>query len=131
VIPLDRTPHWGAPGGCNLPPSREISCGDPAPLFDGDVVGAIDELLKARPELFDFNELAKGTQWPRVKDLPAYYQAVIDILMRKGYCAFFDGEEIQVKRTNEFTEHYDVNLADRYIRTGPGSYRGSCYPAAF
>jgi hypothetical protein len=43
----------------------------------------------------------------------------------------FDGEEIEVKRTNEFSEHYDVNYADEYIRTGPGIYRGACYPAAF
>jgi hypothetical protein len=131
VIPVTRRPLGGTPGGCSLPPSREVSCGDPDALFSGEVVGAIDELLKTRPELFDWNDLAKGTQWPRVKDLPAYYQGVIDILARKGYCGIFDGEEIQVKRTNEFSEHYDINLSDKYVRTGSGSYRGACYPSAF
>ena len=41
------------------------------------------------------------------------------------------GEEIQVKRTNEFSEHFDINYADVYVRRGPGTYRSSCYPAAF
>ena len=131
VVPVTRRALGGTPGGCNLPPSREVSCGDPEPNFDAEVAGAIDELLKTRPDLFDFADKSPRTEWPRVKDLPAYYQAVIDILVRKGYCALFDGEEIQVKRTNEFSEHYDVNYADKYIRTGPGSFRGSCYPAAF
>jgi hypothetical protein len=24
-----------------------------------------------------------------------------------------------------------VNYADHYVRTGPGIYRGACYPSAF
>jgi hypothetical protein len=131
VVPVARRALGGIPGGCNLPPSREVSCGDPAPLFDGDVAGAIAQLLKTKPELFDFTDIAPRTDWPRVKDMAAYYQAIIDILVGKGYCALFDGEEIQVKKTNEFSEHYDVNYSDKYVRTGPGSFRGTCYPAAF
>jgi hypothetical protein len=95
------------------------------------VAGAIDQLLQTKPGLFDFTQVAKGTEWPLVKDTHAYYQGIIDILVAKGYCGLFDGEEIQVKRTNDFSEHYDVNYADKYVRTGPGIFRGSCYPAAF
>ena len=131
VVPVARRKLEGIPGGCTTPPSREISCGDPAPVYSRDVSGAIDELLKTKPELFDFSDVARGTDWPRVKDTAAYYQGIIDILVANGYCALFDGEEIEVKRTNDFSEHYDVNYSDKYIRTGPGSYRGSCYPAAF
>ncbi len=131
VVPVARRKLGGIPGGCNLPPSREVSCGDPAPLYSREVSGAIDELLKTKPELFDFTDVAKGTDWPRVKDMPAYYQGIIDVLVAKGYCGVFDGEEIEVKRTNDFSEHYDVNYADTYIRTGSGIFRGSCYPAAF
>ena len=43
----------------------------------------------------------------------------------------FDGEEIQLKRTNEFTEHYKIDYSNAYVRTGPGTLRGTCYPAAF
>jgi hypothetical protein len=132
VIPVSRTPAGSTPAGCNLPPSREISCGDPAAgAFFDDVSSAVDELVKTRPEMFDFADTNPGTGWPRVRDMAAYHLAVIDILARKGYCGIFDGEEIQVKRTNQFSEHYDVNYADKYIRTGPGTFRGSCYPAAF
>ena len=131
VIPVARRKLGGIPGGCNLPASREISCGDPPPTFDGDIASAIDQVLKTKPQLFDFNDIAPRTDWPAVKDLPAYYQGVIDILVAKGYCALFDGEEIAIKRTNDFSEQYDVNYKDKYVRTGPGAYRGSCYPAAF
>jgi len=132
VIPVSRAPAGATPAGCRLPPSREISCGDPeSGAFFEDVSGAVDELLNTKPEMFDLGDTNPGTGWPRVRDMAAYHRAVADILARKGYCAIFDGEEIQVKRTNEFSEHYDVNYADKYIRTGSGIFRGSCYPAAF
>ena len=88
-------------------------------------------MLKQKPELFDFGQTASGTDWPVVKDMPAYHLAVVNALAPKGYCGRFDGEEIQLKRSNELSEHYDVNYADRYVRRGPGIYRTSCYPAAF
>ncbi len=119
------------PAGCPLPSSREIACGRPDSQFFGAVAGGIDQLLEQRPELFDFNDKNPGTGWPAVKDMSAYYGALIEILAKQGFCAIFDGEEIQVKRTNEFTEHFDVNYQDKYIRNGPGMYRGACYPAAF
>ena len=83
------------------------------------------------PELFDFSDINPGTDWPRVTNIDAYQQGVVDLLAQQGYCAFFDGEEIQMKRTNEFSEHYDVNYKDEYVRRGDGAYRGACYPAAF
>jgi hypothetical protein len=132
VIPLGRAPVGQSPAGCSLPPSREVSCGDlDAGAFYDEVSGAVDHLVKTRPDLFDFSDTNPGTDWPRVRDMVAYHQAVIDVLAPKGYCGIFDGEEIQLKRTNQFSEHYDVNYADKYIRTGSGIYRGSCYPAAF
>jgi len=131
VIPVAHRKLGGIPGGCNLPPSREITCGDPAPAFNAVVGGAIDELLKTKPELFDFKDIAPRTNWPAVKDMHAYNQGIIDILVAKGYCGLFDGAEIAVKQTNDFSEQYDINFQDKYVRTGPGSYRGSCYPAAF
>jgi len=120
------------PAGCNLPSSRLVACGvDGEGRYTGDVTGAIDQMLKEKPQLFDFDDINPGTNWPRLKDANAYQQGVVDILVKKGYCAIFDGEEITVKRTNDFTEHFDINYSDRYVRNGPGTYRGSCYPAAF
>jgi hypothetical protein len=132
LVPISRGTPPPSPAGCNLPASREIACGREAEgRFYGDVEGGIQELLKTRPEIFDPEDLSPGQGWPRVKDFDAYYAGMLAHLVAKGYCALFDGEEIQVKRTNDFTEHYDINYADRYIRRGPGTYRGICYPAAF
>ncbi len=132
LVPISRGTPAPSPSGCSLAPSKEIACGrEPEGRFYGDVEGAISQLLKSRPELFDLDDLHPGPDWPRVKDMGAYHAAMVSLLVGKGYCAFFDGEEIQMKRTNDFTEHYDVNYSDKYIRTGSGIYRGSCYPAAF
>jgi len=131
VFPIARSNPAPSPAGCALPPSSEVACGRPDPQFLGDVAAAVDQVMKQRPELFDFGQTASGRDWPLVKDMPAYHLAVVDALAGKGYCGKFDGEEIQLKRSNELSEHYDVNYADRYIRRGTGIYRISCYPAAF
>jgi hypothetical protein len=131
VFPLARSTPAPSPPGCRLPPSTEIACGKPDPQYLGGVESAIDQVLVQRPELFDLSQTAPGTGWPAVKDMLAYHGAVIEILAKEGYCGRFDGEEIQIKQSNAFTEHYDINYADQYIRRGPGIFRVSCYPAAF
>lgn len=132
LVPASRTALQPVPSGCNLPASREIACGrEPEGHYFNDVSGAVDQLLKEKPELFDFTDISAGTDWPRIRDPKAYHQLIVEGLVKKGYCAIFDGEEIQVKRTNELTEHYDINFKDEYVRSGSGIYRGSCYPAAF
>ena len=119
--------------GCPLAPSHEIACGrESSGKYHGDVEGAIEQLQKEKPELFNFNETAQGTNWPLVKDHDGYNNGLLAILTQKGYCARFDGEEIALKRgSNTSSEQYDVNFQDKYIRTGSGIYRASCYPASF
>jgi len=131
VLPLPRRSPAPSPSGCSLPPSVEVACDRTAPQFYADVETAVDQVLKQKPELFDFDQKAAGTDWPVVKDMTAYHLAVVIALATKGYCGLFDGEEIQLKRSNETSEHYDVNYADRYVRRGTGIFRTSCYPAAF
>jgi hypothetical protein len=131
VFPLARRNPAPSPSGCSLPPSSEAACGRTAPQFYDDVESAIEQVLREKPELFDFGQTASGTDWPAVKDMTAYHLAVVSTLATKGYCGRFDGEEIQLKRANELSEHYDVNYADRFVRRGSGIYRTSCYPAAF
>jgi hypothetical protein len=132
VVPIPRSPLYGVPAGCSLSASREIVCGKEAEgRYHDDVETTLDEVLRDKPELFDFSQTSPGTAWPRIRDLAAYHAALVAGLSKKGYCALFDGEEIEVKRTNAFSEHYDLNLADRYVRRGPGSYQSICYPAAF
>jgi len=132
VFPHEQPPLPPPPATCPLPSSREIACGREAEgHYYWDVEHSIDELYVERPELFDFNDYQPGLGTPRLTNPEAYHDAMVETLVEKGYCAWFDGEEIQVKLTNEFTEHYDVNYADNYVRRGSGSYRGICYPAAF
>jgi hypothetical protein len=40
-------------------------------------------------------------------------------------------EEMPIKNTNDFSEHYAIKFADKYIRKGTGIYRGACYPSVF
>ena len=97
----------------------------------GEVEVALDTVLQQRPELFNFNDMAASTNWPRVLDDAAYVQAVVDAVIAQGLCARWDGEEIQVKRTNELNDQIDIHLASGHIRRGEGAYRSTCYPAAF
>lgn len=142
------TPEPPVSASCARLPAgaTKYSCRTEAPTFQGDLEEAIDTVKREHPEAFDgdqvknvglyvvelikafdrkgicadwdgeelgvatshdLDDVARGTEWPRVKDTATYYQAIIDILVAK------------------------VNYADEYIRTGPGIYRGACYPAAF
>ena len=78
-----------------------------------------------------FDRFAPGTNFPAVVNFERYHELLVDNLRAKGYCAIFDSEEIQVKRENRFSEHYDVHLGDGYVRRGEGAYRSTCWPAAF
>lgn len=129
-------PSRGLPpqqAGCSLTPSIEIACGrDPEGKYYGDVEAAISQVLKEKPELFDFNDVNPGSDFVAIRDLNAYNKAMVDVMTSKGYCAKHDGEELALKKgSNTFSEQYDVDIAERYIRRGGGIYRVSCYPAAF
>lgn len=120
--------------GCNLPslpdhgdcPREKIAHLLPA------VESAIDDVMKNRPELFDFDDQPVDGQ-PRVLNLGAYYIAVQDALKKQGLCAKADDrfEEIGVKNTNDYNEQFDVARGDLYVRRGFGAYRSTCYPSAF
>jgi hypothetical protein len=125
----------GLPGqraDCSLPPSREIACGrEDTTNYLGDVELSITQLAQQHPELFNFNDNQSGTDWFKVVDVQGYIDGMIAQMRAKGYCAMWDGEELVAKKENRFTEHFDVLTGDNHIRRGQGSYRVTCYPAAF
>jgi hypothetical protein len=133
AVPIPQGALPPALAGCPLASSSEIACGrEPSGRYLADVEAAIVQLQKDKPELFNFNDYAQGSGAPAVTDIDAYHQGVADMLIKKGYCAKPDGEEIAVKiGSNTFSEQYDVDLSGKYVRTGSGIYRTSCYPAAF
>jgi hypothetical protein len=134
VVPI---PTPGLPpqqAGCPLPPSREIACGrEPASKYYVEVESAISQILKEKPELFDFTDINAGSDNPAIRDIAGYNKGMVELMVGRGFCATHDGEELVVKRgSNERSEHFDVDLAGgKYVRRGEGIYRVSCYPAAF
>jgi hypothetical protein len=133
AVPIP-TPGLGpATPGCPLPPSVEVACGrEPEGRYYGDVEAAISKVLKEKPELFDYSDINPGSDFPAIKDLNAYNKAMVDAMTAMGYCAKHDGEELALKKgSNTFSEQYDVDIAEKYVRRGGGIYRVSCYPAAF
>jgi hypothetical protein len=131
AVPFPEKGKIPPPPGCSLPSSREIACGrEPEGQYRSDVEAAIAQIQKDKPELFDYTDTSGGN--PAVKDINLYFQGVVSIMAGKGYCARHDGEELQLKRgANTFNEQYDIDVAHKYVRTGAGIYRSSCYPSAF
>lgn len=124
-------PLPGPVAGCSLGGSREIACGRETQHFLADVEAAIDQLIREQPGIFDVNDVAPGTNFVKVLDVDRYVQGVVTNLNARGKCAHWDGEEMAVKSENRFSDHYDILTAQSYTRRGEGSYRSSCYPAAF
>ena len=131
AFPVGGTGLPGQRKDCDLPPSREIACGRENPSFLNDVDQSIQALAEKHPTMFDFNDLQSGTDWFKVNNVQGYIEGMISEMRAKGFCAMFDGEELVVKRENTYTDHYDILTGDDHVRRGEGSYRVSCYPAAF
>jgi hypothetical protein len=58
-----------------------------------------------------------------------YYVGLIKILDRKGLCAQFDGEELAVTNTSDYSDQYHVMASNQMVRIGPQNYRATCSPA--
>ncbi len=120
---------------CKLPASFETICSEEGSGLFGEIVHeAIEALVaedraRATPIIFDFSQRLGGTEdgW-KVIDIVAYHQGVIDKLHAKGFCAWWDEEDIQVKNSNRFSEHYDIYKAEGYrIQL----FTATCRDAAF
>lgn len=131
AYPVRNPPAPSAPT-CNLPASVELACGrEPSAHFLAQMEAVLDEVLAEHPELFDFSNTNPGTDWPFVINQDGYFNAVVAAFAERGFCARWDGEEMAVKDSNEFNDQFDILLSGGHIRRGEGSYRSSCYPAAF
>jgi len=132
-FPRQTGPPVPPPAGCSLPSSEVVACGRDG--SDGkyytDVVAAITEVVKDRPELFDFDDRNLQGE-PYIKDLTAYANAVAAKVTQKGYCAHWDGKELGVKKgSNEFNEQYAITMSLTHVRRDSNMYRSSCFPSAF
>ena len=129
AFPTPRPPFNPTSPGCRLPSSLDITCGPEKAVYDQDVESALDQVIRQHPEAFEAQVHA-----PRVNDgfLDIYHQWFIDAMVQRGYCAWWDSEEVQVKKENRFSEHYKIFLSDGHVRrVDGGAYRSTCWPAAF
>jgi hypothetical protein len=114
----------------NHPPESSLKCTDDPQRFLAEVETAITAVTDGYPELFDFSS-KKCENCYYVKDVDRYVGLVVQELAGMGLCAYWDGEEVAVKKNNNFSEQYDIILSSNHIRRGPGSYRGVCEPSWF
>ena len=125
-------PPFPPSNGCPLPGSRYVTCDrEEFGEYRADVERAIEKVAKEHPELFNFNDVASGTDWFAILHNDRYFDEMVKAMISLGYCSRWDGEELVVKKHNEFSEQYDIFAGEGYIRRGAGSYRASCFPAAF
>lgn len=121
-----------AQGSCGLPASNPAHyfCGAETILYLDALDASITAVTQEHPELFDLQRAnCEGCYY--VKDGDRYHEEVGKQLGRRGFCTYFDGEEIGIKNTNSFNEQYDIHLSTGYIRRGRGTYMGTCRPAWF
>lgn len=113
-------------GSCALPPGEGngVDCPRTAPRHLAAVDAAITRVVAAHPEWFEPGR--EVVVEPHGND---FRFAVVDELRRASFCAFFDGEEIALKNTNDFSEQYHVLSSANHVRRGDGSYRATCTPA--
>src|SRR5574341_86049 len=144
-IPLPPEPPapTPAPDGCMLPPMPE--CGgvpyDPGPprRWGCCVESEASLYAAAVDEAQDYVVSSEGwRRWPglvgvgnRVRNEDDYVRAVATRLIEMGYCAA-QGEpsdEVAVKRRNDYSEQFDIVMADMTVRRhGHTVY---CVPARF
>jgi hypothetical protein len=116
--------------GCGLPASHRDRCFYSISSYRPGVDRAITRVEKEHPELFDFTQ-ANDELSVFVRDVPRYTALVVQALRDAGLCAVFDGEEVAVKKTNDFSDQYDIITAGDFVRWGDGAYAATCEPAAF
>jgi hypothetical protein len=96
------------------------------------VEAAIDQLVQARPEIFD-KDSQMGDGGFRVLDEKAYFAGMQTTLAGLGVCSQSDnsGTNLIVKNQNDLDETYAILNSKGFVRRGWGSYLRSCIPSSF
>ena len=112
-------------GDCKQhPASRSYGCDRAGtPQFVGLMDEVAAEVQRERPHLVDRGYLVGS--WDE------YHNAVVQKLVGRGYCAFFNVTEISMKNGNESSEQYQMEYSWGQLRTGTEAWRSTCVPASF
>ena len=126
-------PSAGGEPGCGLPPGNGSGQDCPRQIssYLPEVERSLDRLVERRPEIFDLHATRGCSTCYLVHDTDAYVEEMQREVRSEGACATWDGEELAIKRTNDFNDQYDILTFENFIRRDNGSYRATCYPAWF
>jgi hypothetical protein len=106
----------GTPAGCRQEPSDFLRAVT-------DAVSAAQNALVTDPDTKEVYPLVRNNV---IASPNAYLKMIVDSLDKQGLCAVYDGEELNVRNTTAFNEHFD-------IITGTGGswtkYMSTCSPA--
>jgi hypothetical protein len=122
------TPNLPGTASCSRLPAGQESgnaCGVDGPYFQTEVEEAVADVRRRQPEIFE--ETTGGTV---ILSPGRFYVAVIDYLDKKGICAAFDSEELQVATSGAFNDQYALRTSRGFLRYGVSIYRATCRPAA-
>jgi len=127
------TPPPPAAAGCSLPPGNGSgnACPRQSPSFLSEVESALTQFVQQEPNVFDLNDTQGCGTCYKVRNVQRYVNHMPELMVQRGLCSIYDGEELAVKNTNSFNDQYDILTAAMYIRRQGGSYRSTCYPAWF
>jgi hypothetical protein len=115
-----------------LAPSREALCAkDASSIHVNDVEAAVESVIARFPQYFDDPDFSLVPGAPRVLNLEGFASALAAELMSRGFCALYVNGELEVKQSNERSEHFVLVSANSYVLRGQSLYKTSCYPAAF
>jgi len=98
-------------------------------LDAAELEAAIEQVIEDYPWFFDFRRARGGPTSYRVRNPAGYNREVVETLRRAGFCALDDGQEIGIKTTNDFSDHYQILSSDEFVIRGLPSYRSTCFPA--
>jgi len=117
--------------GCGLPRGTGIgrNCPRLRATYAAELETAIEQVVEEYPWFFDFRRARGGPTSYRVRNPAGYNREVVETLRRAGFCALDDGQEIGIKTTNDFSDHYQILSSDLFVIRGLPSYRSTCFPA--
>ena len=102
------------------------------------VLTAMDELVKEKPQLFNLKDEAAPVGYGnyRVLDVDGYLNGMVVKLQSYGLCAQRDPgdylyQQLNVKSVNDFSEDFDVLTSAGYVWHSAGTFRRLCTPASF
>jgi hypothetical protein len=110
--------------------TASADCRVDAPTHLAALDQAISRTVQQYPEAFDTN-LELGTGGYLVISAGQYLVGVVQNLEAMGYCAYWNGGELQIKDNNDYDDAFDILSGRSTIIRGRGSYKGTCFPASF